>query len=127
MMQTHGWIYYGEGTIDKNPQVKAVRTKDSGLMFKSLATDAWRACSPALSDQLLQFRAPGECGPRRSEPGLQQSDTARRGVGNVRGLDSLGTAGVVRSRLPAGIAGADVPQWHGRDGVLNVAMARRGR
>ena len=50
MMQEQGWIYYGEVTIDKNPQVKAVRTKDSGLMFKSLANDAARM-HPALSDQ----------------------------------------------------------------------------
>ena len=59
MMQRNGWIYYGEVTIDKNPQVKAVRTKDSGLTFKSLATDAARM-HPALSDMLLQFRAPGK-------------------------------------------------------------------
>ena len=59
MMQNNGWIYYGEVTIDKNPQVKAIRTKDSGLMFKSLANDAARM-HPALSDMLLQFRAPGE-------------------------------------------------------------------
>ena len=59
MMQAHGWIYYGEVTIDKNPQLKAIRTKDSGLMFKSLATDAARM-HPALSDMLLQFRKPGE-------------------------------------------------------------------
>ena len=59
MMDAHGWIYYGEVTIDKNPQVKAIRTKDSGLMFKSLANDAARM-HPALSDMLLQFRKPGE-------------------------------------------------------------------
>jgi len=28
MMQEAGWRYYGEITIDKNPQVKAIRTKD---------------------------------------------------------------------------------------------------
>ena len=42
MMEGHGWIYYGEVTIDKNPQVKAIRTRDAGLTFKSLATDAAR-------------------------------------------------------------------------------------
>ena len=59
MMDAHGWIYYGEVTIDKNPQVKAIRTKDSGLMFKSLANDAARM-HPALADMLLQFRRPGD-------------------------------------------------------------------
>ena len=59
MMNGHSWQYYGEVTIDKNPQVKAIRTKDSGLMFKSLANDAARM-HPALSDMLLQFRKPGE-------------------------------------------------------------------
>ena len=59
MMDDIGWTYYGEVTIDKNPQVKAIRTKDAGLMFKSLANDAARM-HPALSDMLLQFRKPGE-------------------------------------------------------------------
>ena len=59
MMSEEGWIYYGEVTIDKNPQVKAIRTKDSGLMFKSLANDSARM-HPALSDMLLQFRKPGD-------------------------------------------------------------------
>ena len=58
MMEGNGWIYYGEVTIDKNPQVKAIRTKDAGLTFKSLATDAARM-HPALADMLLQFKKPG--------------------------------------------------------------------
>ena len=59
MMQDHGWIYYGEAVIDKDPQLKAMRTKDHGLMFKSLVTDAARM-HPALPDYLLQFRKPGD-------------------------------------------------------------------
>ena len=59
MMEDIGWIYYGEVTIDKDPQLKAMRTKDHGLMFKSLVSDAARM-HPALSDQLLQFRKPGD-------------------------------------------------------------------
>ena len=31
MMEEEGWIYYGEVTIDKNPQVKAIRTKRLGV------------------------------------------------------------------------------------------------
>jgi DNA modification methylase len=59
MMQDAGWIYYGEWCIDKDPQVKAVRTKDASLQFKSLATDSSRMRA-ALADYLLQFRKPGD-------------------------------------------------------------------
>ena len=59
MMEEEGWIYYGEVAIDKNPQVKAIRTKDAGLQFKSLATDAARM-HMALADYVLQFRKPGD-------------------------------------------------------------------
>lgn len=59
IMQDAGWIYYGEVTIDKDPQVKAVRTKDRGLLFKTLATDSAHL-HMALADYLLQFRKPGE-------------------------------------------------------------------
>lgn len=58
-MEEGGWIYYGEVCIDKDPQVKAIRTKDQGLLFKSLANDASRM-HMALADYLLQFRKPGE-------------------------------------------------------------------
>lgn len=59
MMDDIGWIYYGEITIDKDPQLKAMRTKDHGLMFKSLVSDSARM-HPALADIVLQFRKPGE-------------------------------------------------------------------
>lgn len=58
-MQDAGWIYYGEVCIDKNPQVKAIRTKDAGLQFKSLATDSSRM-HMCLADYILQFRKPGD-------------------------------------------------------------------
>lgn len=58
-METAGWVYYGEVCIDKDPQVKAIRTKDAGLLFKSLATDSSRM-HMALADYLLQFRKPGD-------------------------------------------------------------------
>lgn len=58
-MEEGGWIYYGEVAIDKDPQVKAIRTKDQGLLFKSLANDAARM-HVALADYLLQFRKPGD-------------------------------------------------------------------
>ena len=59
MMEAVGWIYYGEVTIDKNPQVKATRTKDRGLMFKTLVSDS-ALLHMALADFLLQFRKPGD-------------------------------------------------------------------
>lgn len=59
MMQEEGWIYYGEVVIDKDPQLKATRTKDHGLMFKSLVSDAARMHA-AMPDYLLQFRKPGD-------------------------------------------------------------------
>lgn len=59
MMEDEGWIYYGEVCIDKDPQVKAIRTKDRGLLFKTLSTDS-SLLHPALADYLLQFKKPGE-------------------------------------------------------------------
>ena len=58
-MQDAGWIYYGEVCIEKDPQVKAIRTKDHGLLFKTLATDASKM-HMALADYMLQFRKPGD-------------------------------------------------------------------
>jgi hypothetical protein len=58
-MERHGWIYYGEVAIDKDPQVKAIRTKDQGLLFKTLASDSARM-HMALADYLIQFRKPGD-------------------------------------------------------------------
>jgi DNA modification methylase len=59
MMTNVGFNYYGEITIDKDPQLKAMRTKDHGLMFKSLANDAARM-HVAMSDFVMQFQKPGD-------------------------------------------------------------------
>ena len=59
LFQREGWIYSAEVTIDKCPQVRAQRTKDRGLLFKSLATDA-SLMSPVMPDYLLVFRKPGD-------------------------------------------------------------------
>jgi DNA modification methylase len=69
-MEAHGFIYYGEVCIDKCPQLKAIRTKDHGLMFKSLATDASRM-HMALADYILQFRKPGD-NPEPIKAGISQ-------------------------------------------------------
>lgn len=58
-MEAAGWIYHGEHCIDKNPQLKAIRTKDRGLLFKTLATDA-SLMHAALADYLLKFVKPGD-------------------------------------------------------------------
>lgn len=59
LMEENGWLYYGEVTIDKDPQVKASRTKDHSLLFKTLGTDS-SDCRMALADYVLQFKKPGE-------------------------------------------------------------------
>jgi DNA modification methylase/superfamily II DNA or RNA helicase len=59
MMEAAGWRYYGEITIDKNPQVKAIRTKDRGLLFKTLANDSAHM-HVALPDWVLHFRKDGD-------------------------------------------------------------------
>lgn len=58
VMEDSGWIYYGEVCIDKDPQVKAIRTNDHGLLFKSLANDSAKM-HMALADYILQFKKPG--------------------------------------------------------------------
>jgi hypothetical protein len=63
VMEDAGFVYYGEVCIDKDPQVKAIRTKDQGLLFKTLANDSARM-HMCLADYLLQFRKPGD----NSEP-----------------------------------------------------------
>jgi DNA modification methylase len=57
-MQDADWIYAGEVTIDKNPQIQATRNKERGLLFKSLATDS-SMMRMALADYLIYFRKRG--------------------------------------------------------------------
>jgi DNA modification methylase len=57
--EERGWIYHGRVTIDKNPQVQALRTKSKGLLFSQMEKDSsWSR--PALADYILIFRKPGE-------------------------------------------------------------------
>lgn len=69
-MGTSGWVYAGEVTIDKNPQVQAVRNKERGLMFKTLASDS-SLMRMALADYLIYFRKAGE-NPRKIRAGISQ-------------------------------------------------------
>jgi DNA modification methylase len=70
LMEEEGWIYYGEVCIDKDPQVKAIRTKDRGLLFKTLAKDSANM-HMALADYLLQFRKPGD-NPKEIRAGISE-------------------------------------------------------
>lgn len=76
-MQDAGWIYFSEVTIDKNPMLKASRTKESTLLFKTLSKDA-AGCRPALADYLLVFRKPGD-NPTPIEAGTHERWNPERG------------------------------------------------
>lgn len=54
-----GWNLHGEVKIDRNPQGVAVRLKLHSLLFKTLEHDSCRL-SPALGDNIIIFRKPGE-------------------------------------------------------------------
>ncbi len=69
-MEANGWIYYGEVCIDKNPQIKAARTKEQSLLFKTLSQDSSRS-RMAMADYLLQFVKPGE-NPKPIEAGTHK-------------------------------------------------------
>ena len=58
-MTEAGWIFHGEVTIDKNPQLQATRNKDQALLFKTLATDSSKN-RPAMADYMCFFRKPGD-------------------------------------------------------------------
>lgn len=115
MMEESGWIYYGEVCIDKDPQVKAIRTKDRGLLFKTLATNASHL-HPALADYLLQFRKPGE-DPEPIRAGISEKYDNPQGW--VTADEWIEWAAPVWYR-----AGAGVPGGIRETDVLNVAQAR---
>lgn len=55
----NGWTFHGEVTIDKNPQIQAIRKKVKGLMFAQLEKDS-AANRPAFADYILIFQKPGK-------------------------------------------------------------------
>lgn len=57
--QAAGWIYYGEVTVDKDPQAQAIRTKATALTFATKNRDS-SSSRPALADYLLIFKKPGD-------------------------------------------------------------------
>ncbi len=54
-----GWIFTGRCFIDKNPQAQAIRIKSKALLFVQMRKDSSDS-RPALIDQLLLFKKPGE-------------------------------------------------------------------
>ncbi len=117
-MEDAGFIYYGEVCIDKDPQVKAIRTKDQGLLFKSLATDASRM-HMALADYLLQFRKPGD-NPEPIRAGI--SERYGNPDGWITAEEWIEWAAPVWYR-----AGEGYPGGIRETDVLNVAVARDDR
>lgn len=57
--QDAGWRFYGEVTVNKDPQAQAIRTKAHALTFSTKNRDS-AASRPALADYLLIFRKPGD-------------------------------------------------------------------
>lgn len=57
--QAAGWIFYGEVTVDKDPQAQAIRTKAHALMFVTKNKDSSKS-RPALADYMLLFKKPGD-------------------------------------------------------------------
>jgi DNA modification methylase len=56
--QAAGFVYHAEVTIDKNPQMQAIRHHPKGLLFVQLDRDAsWMRM--ALADYVVVFRTPG--------------------------------------------------------------------
>jgi len=54
-----GWTFVGRAFVQKNPQAQAIRVKSKALLFVQLRKDSADS-RPALIDQVLIFKAPGE-------------------------------------------------------------------
>ena len=118
LMERQGWIYYGEVCIDKDPQVKAIRTKDQGLLFKTLAKDSAKM-HMALADYVLQFRKPGE-NPEPIAAGI--SERYKNEDGWITSEEWIEWAAPVWYR-----AGEGYPGGIRETDVLNVSQAREER
>ena len=57
--QEKGWVFFGRAYVQKNPQAQAIRTKSKALLFVQLRKDSADS-RPALVDQILIFKKPGE-------------------------------------------------------------------
>jgi DNA modification methylase len=57
--EKEGWVFVGRSFVQKNPQAQAIRVKSKALLFVQLRKDSADS-RPALIDQILIFRKPGE-------------------------------------------------------------------
>jgi len=57
--EAEGWIFHGRAFVQKNPQAQAIRTHSQALLFVQLRKDSGMS-RPALIDQVLIFRKPGD-------------------------------------------------------------------
>ncbi len=57
--EKEGWIFTGRAFVQKNPQSQAIRVKSKALLFVQLRKDSADS-RPALIDQILIFKKPGE-------------------------------------------------------------------
>lgn len=57
--EKNGWCFVGRAFVQKNPQAQAIRTKSKALLFVQLRKDSADS-RPALVDQILLFKKPGE-------------------------------------------------------------------
>jgi DNA modification methylase len=54
-----GWVFVGRAFVQKNPQAQAIRVKSKALLFVQLRKDSSDS-RPALVDQILLFKKPGD-------------------------------------------------------------------
>jgi len=57
--EQNGWTFIGRAFVQKNPQAQAIRTKSKALLFVQMRKDSADS-RPALIDQVLIFKKPGE-------------------------------------------------------------------
>jgi len=57
--QDLGWTFVGRAFVQKNPQAQAIRVKCKSLLFVQMKKDSSHS-RPALIDQILIFKKPGE-------------------------------------------------------------------
>lgn len=57
--EREGWTFVGRAFVQKNPQAQAIRVKSKALLFVQLRKDSADS-RPALVDQILLFKAPGD-------------------------------------------------------------------
>lgn len=57
--EQNGWILHGRCFVQKNPQAQAIRVKSKALLFVQMRKDSSDS-RPALIDQILLFKKPGE-------------------------------------------------------------------